>query len=220
MNNRIKDEAELLAGFCDPDNLREQYRHPFLNEDTGNVWATNAHVLISVAPQCLKETYETSKLKEPPEFSEHTCDHIITMSMMDDALAAVPQIEEQIEVQKAIKCEECEGSGEVEWEYTDSKYRVHFRSDVCPECDGEGILQEAVYKSTGRMVPDPEASIGINDANLLVRDIVKLIDAMQFFGVDQVHLVRYKTITKWVLDDNIFIILASVFGDPKARIKV
>ena len=220
MKNKTSTEAELLAGFCDPDNFRERFRIPFLNEYTGNVWATNAHVLISVAPGCLKETYKTLELKEPPEFNKHTCDHIITMSMLHDALIAVPQVEEKIVVQPAIECEECDGTGEVIWEYTDGALKVHQMEDNCPVCDGRGVLVKAVLKGTGRLMPDQESSIGIKDVNLLVRDIYKLIDAMKFFGIDQVRLVRDKTLTKWVLNENIFIILATVIGDPKARIKV
>ena len=59
---KFKNEAELLATFSNPNYPGlEQYRHPFFNERTGQVWATDGHILISVAPHRLSGDYPKLK---------------------------------------------------------------------------------------------------------------------------------------------------------------
>ncbi len=219
---QFKNEAELLATFSNPNYPGcEQFRHPFLNERNGQVWATDGHVLISVNPIRLNGDYPKLKLGEPVDFAVRSCDLTVTMSMLEETLASVPKIKERIEVQPASECEECDGTGEVMWEYTDGGLRVHQRKDTCPVCDGKGIFQEAVYKETGRTIPDPKAKIEVGNAILLVRDVQKLVGAMDFFRADSVHLVRDESQTTWIIDEDIFIILMTVFknNDPVTRLK-
>lgn len=220
---KFKNEAELLATFSNPNYPGcEQYRHPFLNERNGQVWATDGHVLISVAPHRLSGDYPTLKLGEPDGFTIHTCDLTVTMSMLEKTLASVPQIKEQIEEKPAIKCEECNGTGEVLWEYR-SLLRTHHMEHICPVCDGIGIFEKAVYKETGRTVPDPKARILVGKATLQARDIQRLVNAMKFFGADSVRLLRdeEERPTKWVIDQDIFIILMTVCknSDPVTKLK-
>lgn len=207
---QFKNEAELLATFSNPNYPGcEQYRHPFLNERNGQVWATDGSVLISVDPHRLSGDYPKLKLGEPVGFAKRTCDLTVTMSMLAETLASVPTVKEQIEVQPAIECEECNGTGEVVWEYR-SLHRTHQMEAMCPVCDGRGIFAKAVYKETGRTIPDPKAKIEVGNAILLVRDVQKLVSAMEFFRADSVHLVRDESQTTWIIDEDIFIILMSV----------
>ena len=220
--SKFKNEAELLATFSNPNYPGcEQYRHPFLNERNGQVWATDGHVLISVAPHRLSGDYPKLKLGDPVGFAVHTCDMTVTMSMLEETLASVPKIKEQIEVQPARECEECDGTGEVMWEYTDGGLRVHQMEAVCPVCDGKGIFEKAVYKETGRTIPDQKARIEVGNAIILVRDIQRMVSAMEFFHADSVRLVRDECQTTWVIDEDIFIILMSVIenGDPVTKLK-
>lgn len=220
---QFKNEAELLATFSNPNHPGlEQYRHPFFNERTGQVWATEGHILISVAPHRLSGDYPKLKLGEPVGFAKRTCDLTVTMSMLAKTLASVPKIKEQIEVQPARECEECDGTGEVMWEYTDGGLKVHQMEAVCPVCGGRGIFAKAVYKETGRTIPDPKAKIEVGNAILLVRDVQKLVSAMDFFRADSVHLVRDECQTTWIIDEDIFIILMSVLdgnSNPVTKLK-
>ena len=218
---KFKNEAELLATFSNPNYPGcEQYRHPFFNKRNGQVWATDGHVLISVDPHRLSGDYPKLKLGEPVGFAVHTCDMTVTMSMLEETLASVPKIKEQIEVQPARECEECDGTGEVMWEYR-SLYRTHQMEAVCPVCDGKGIFEKAVYKETGRTIPDQKARIEVGNAIILVRDIQRMVSAMEFFHADSVRLVRDECQTTWVIDEDIFIILMSVIenGDPVTKLK-
>lgn len=220
---QFKNEAELLATFSNPNYPGcEQYRHPFFNERTGQVWATDGHILISVAAHRLSGDYPKLKLGEPVGFAKRTCDLTVTMSMLAKTLASVPKIKEQIEVQPASECEECHGTGEVMWEYTDGGFKVHQMEAVCPVCGGRGIFAKAVYKETGRTIPDPKAKIEVGNAILFVRDVQKLVSAMDFFRADSVHLVRDEGQTTWIIDEDIFIILMSVSdgnSNPVTKLK-
>lgn len=219
---QFKNEAELLATFSNPNYPGcEQYRHPFLNERNGQVWATDGYVLISVDPHRLSGDYPKLKLGEPVGFGKRTCDLTVTMSMLEETLASVPKIKEQIEVHPARECEECDGTGEVMWEYTDGCLKVHQMEAVCPVCDGRGVFTKAVYKETGRTIPDPKAKIEVGNAILLVRYVQKLVSAMEFFRADSVHLVCDESQTTWIIDEDIFIIIMPVFkdNDPVTRLK-
>ena len=92
---------------------------------------------------------------------------------------------------------------------------------VCPVCDGKGIFEKAVYKETGRTIPDQKARIEVGNAIILVRDIQRMVSAMEFFHADSVRLVRDECQTTWVIDEDIFIILMSVIenGDPVTKLK-
>ena len=78
-----------------------------------------------------------------------------------------------------------------------------------------------MYKETGRTIPDPKAKIEVGNAILLVRDVQKLVGAMDFFRADSVHLVRDEGQTTWIIDEDIFIILMTVYknNDPVTRLK-
>jgi hypothetical protein len=177
--------------------------------------------LISVDPHRLSGDYPKLKLGEPVGFAKRTCDLTVTMSMLAETLASVPKIKEQIEVHPAEECEECDGTGEVMWEYTDGGLKVHQMEAVCPVCDGRGIFAKAVYKETGRTIPDPKAKIEVGNAILLVRNVQKLVSAMEFFRADSVHLVCDESQTTWIIDEDIFIIIMPVFkdNDPVTRLK-
>lgn len=219
---KFKNEAELLATFSNPNYpCCEQYRHPFLNERNGQVWATDGYVLISVAPHRLSGDYPKLKLGEPVGFTKRTCDLTVTMSMLAETLASVPKIKEQIEVQPARECEECDGTGEVMWEYTDGGLKVHQKEAACPVCDGRGVFTKAVYKETGRTIPDPKAKIEVGNAILRVRYVQKLVSAMEFFRADSVHLVCDESQTTWIIDEDILIIIMTVFkdNDPVTKLK-
>lgn len=221
-NLQFKKEAELLATFSNPNYKGlEQCRHPFFNERTGQVWATDGHILISVDPHRLSGDYPKLKLGEPNLFAVRTCDLTVTMSMLAETLASVPTVKEQIEVQSARECEECDGTGEVMWEYTDGGLKVHQMEAMCPVCDGRGVFPKAVYKETGRTIPDPKAKIEVGNAILFVRDVQKLVSAMKFFGADSVHLVRDERQTTWIIDEDICIIIMSVNknSDPVTKLK-
>lgn len=213
MINKIENEGALLAKFCDPSSKIEQLCVPFLNEVTGTVWATNAHLLLSIVPQRLKGEYPTIKLGKPDEIDQHNTDKIITLAMLDEALAAVPQRNEEVKVQDPIKCTDCNGTGDVEWQYRDKHFNLHTGEFYCPVCQGKGYTQNAIYRPSGRKVPASGTTVQIGKGRYWATDLQILRDALALLGVQSVRMVRdYKSaMCKWIVDNDIYIVFMPLY---------
>ena len=92
--------------------------------------------------------------------------------------------EERALMEEGAECEECEGSGYVEWTYIDLENNTYELTHECPICDGEGKAGD-VFESTGFMIPTDDSTVRIG--KLFFRGIVvqKLLWAMEYFNVDK-----------------------------------
>ena len=145
----INNEKELLNLFVDKDDIRPNFQEPFLNANYGEVWATDGYSLLFVNQECLNGEYPTRELTMP-ELMDKNCTTVITQDALRVALSECPQVDEEIETGKYKKCKECDGSGEVEWEYFDNKGSCHQRDFDCPCCDGSGYSDEPITKKQAR----------------------------------------------------------------------
>lgn len=144
-------EQELLSLFYDKENdMRPDMAAPYLKN--GYVCATEAHILIRIKAETLNGKYnEIEGLNI--DFPADNCNFIIGLQDIRTAIASIPQVEEKEKVGKNIECEECNGEGEVEWEYRDSDGHYHYEYHDCPKCYGDGYTSHVKYKKTGRMIP-------------------------------------------------------------------
>lgn len=213
MKQKINNEAALFAMFCDPSSKSDRMVGPFLNEKTGTVWATNAHVLISVPPGKLSGEYPTNRLSPPALIDTHNTAARISIIALNEALEGVKQEYEEVMVQKEVECEECDGSGEVEWEYIDKHFSEHTDYFECPICNGTGLAQFPLYKRTGRMIPDHNERIKLGCGIFNAQDIQRLRDAMELLDVESVLMVRNHDteLNKFVVNSDIYIIMMPVF---------
>ena len=115
---KIKNEAELLSIFCDESYSNPLRHSPFFNTKYNEVWSTDGYSLIRVKPERLIGEYPKGELNLPP--LECPCKKKITIEAINKALGECPKVDEEIITQDAIECKECDGSGEVYWEYTDN----------------------------------------------------------------------------------------------------
>lgn len=120
---KIKNEAELLKEFCEKDELRPLLEAPFYNTKYNKVWCTNGHVLIEINPKVLTRKYPKDELRFPE--LECPCKKKITIEAIIKALDECPKVDEEIVVSEEVKCKECEGYGEVTWEYTDNNLHTY-----------------------------------------------------------------------------------------------
>lgn len=151
-------EQELLSLFYDKENdMRPDMAAPYLKN--GYVCATEAHILIRIKAETLNGKYnEIEGLNI--DFPADNCNFIIGLQDIRTAIASIPQVEEKEKVGKNIECEECNGEGEVEWEYRDSDGHYHYEYHDCPKCYGDGYTSHVKYKKDGaddprRGLPDP-----------------------------------------------------------------
>ena len=204
---KIKNEAELLNKFCDKTHIKEILTEPFFNTNYNEVWSSDGVVLIRINPKALTNEYPKKKLAFPK--LESACNKKITLEAVNQALDECPKIDEEIVIQDAVECEDCNGSGYVTWEYMDIHGHTHERESDCPVCDGTGEIEPERTKKTGKQITDENAVINIGNAYFRARVISKLKFALDFLVITSVKLIHNPDITanEFVLNDDIHIIL-------------
>ncbi len=210
---KIKNEAELLSTFCDKNEFRQLLRTPFLNTKYNEVWSTDGHVLIRIKPERLVGEYPKGELTLPA--LEFPCKKKITIAAINKALNECPKADEEIIVQDAVKCKECDGSGEVYWEYTDNHLHTHECLFDCPVCDGTGEITPEKTKKTGKKRAEEKAIINVGNAYIFAYNIYRLKFAMDFLDITSVELAynSERGASEFVLDNDIRIILAPMLFD-------
>lgn len=128
----------LLSLFTGNDELRPNMMFPNLKD--GIVSASDGHVLICIPEDELTLKYKTNiqypnTVKLFSDFEkEPLCGIKVEVETLAKELAKC-----RLEVDKfLLKCKECNGSGNVEWEYEDNNLETHYTQHDCPLCDGTG----------------------------------------------------------------------------------
>jgi len=207
---KIKNEAELLDMFCDKSGLRS---YPFFNPRYNEVWSTNGYVVIRINPEILVGEYIKESLPMPN--LEYPCEKTITIKALSKALEACPLVDEEVVIQDDVKCEECDGSGEVYWEYTDNHLHTHERLMDCPICDGTGEMEHEKTKKTGKKVIANDAVIEVGNAYIFAKYLQTLKQAMDFLNIASVKMTNNSPegVNEFVVNDDIRIIIASMLFD-------
>ena len=184
---KISNEKKLFDLFCDKRVNNKYYSEPFLNAAYNEVWATDGHIVAAVKPELVSGRYQTKTL--PLNIpSEKTCDRIITLNAIKDALAKLPIVEEE-EVED-VECEECDGSGEVECEYHDNQGSTHEVMADCPICFGTGYV-DGTPKKTGEKVVDYDTPIKLDGAYFKGRLFDILAQAMELIGLERLTMTHH-----------------------------
>ena len=205
----INNEKELLNLFVDNDDIRPNFQEPFLNAKyESEVCATDGHSLLIVNQECLNGEYPSRELTMP-KLMDKNCTTIITQDALNVALSECPQVDEEISIGEYKKCKECDGSGEVEWEYFDNKGSYHQRDFECPCCDGSGYSHKPITKKTGKKVPDEKAYVQVDTMIIKVAQMSKMLRAMELLGVDEVRhaITSEKEINLFIVNNDIKILI-------------
>lgn len=210
---KIKNEAELLNKFCDVFHVKPLLRTPFLNTEYNEVWSTNGYVFIGINPEILAKEYPKGKLQFPK--LEFPCEKTITIEALNKAFNSCPMIDEEVVVEDAVECKECDGKGEVYWEYTDNHLLTHERLMDCPICDGTGEMDHEKTKKTGKKVIADDAVIEVGNAYIFANRLPLLKTAMEHLNVDTIKMIHNnpKGANEFVVNDDIRIIIASMLFD-------
>ncbi|MCM1301354.1 MAG: hypothetical protein NC226_06500 [Bacteroides cellulosilyticus] len=212
-------EQELLSLFYkEDDDLRPYMAAPYLKN--GYVCATEAHILIRIKAETLHGEYkETERCNI--DWPADNCNFTISLQEIETMLSNIPQVEEEVKVGEDIKCMECDGEGEVEWEYQDKSGHYHYEDHECPICEGSGFDSESRYVKTGRMIPDGECSIRIRRIVIKAEFLEVLNKAMKIIGVGEVRCVHQDPAKPCIfrVDDNIEIIIMPRLGEAKYHIE-
>lgn len=210
---KIKNEAELLNMFCDKNEFRQLLRTPFLNTNYNEVWSTDGRVFIGINPEILTKEYPKGELSFPK--LELPCEKTITIEALNKALEACPLVDEEVVIQDAVKCEECDGSGEVYWEYTDNHLHTHERLSDCPICDGTGEIEHEKTKKTGKKIIAEDTVVEVGNAHFFANRLQTLKTAMGYLNVESVKMVHNapQGANEFVVNDDIRIIIMPILFD-------
>lgn len=211
---KIKNEAELLNIFCDKNNEREALREPFYNPNFNKVWGIDGYTLIQITPNVLTKEYPKYEFRIIG--LDSPCKKVVSVEAINKALETCPKVDEEIVVRGAVECEECGGTGEVYWEYTDNSGHTHEHEFDCPVCDGTGESTHQKTKKTGKQIIKEDAVINIGKAYFFAKNVSKLKVAMDFLDITSVELTYNspKAPNQFVINDDIRIFLMPIFfGD-------
>ena len=181
---RINNEQELLELFCDPHNDFALKKKPYYETLRKKVFSTSGGILIMMNPDMLSESYEEIEKSSIYTVFSDSMEGYFTFESLKKVFESFEMEEERELMEKGRECEECNGRGDVEWEYTDKDGEMHFYYGDCPICHGEGKAED-VFESTGFMIPTEDSIVRIGQS--FFRGILaqKLLWAMEYFNVDK-----------------------------------
>jgi len=175
-------QLELFKLFCGSDSNRPVMFLPF--EVNEKIYATDAMTLICCDKKHLE--FELTNKEKPlakveKVFPEINSNRIVANKMEDFDVFKTRDL--LMKNGKDIKCDTCNGDGEVEWEY-----EHHTKIDDCPVCRGIGYSYEAKTVPTGEKTFERDVYVKIDDANFNVNVFMVIFEAQKMIGEEIVLL--------------------------------
>ena len=133
---------------------------------------------------------------------EHPCSKSCTLGAINKALETCPLVDEIETEEYEEKCEECDGTGLVEWEYTDGKMKTHYHDFDCPKCGGDGVVRREKEIHTGKKVHDEYAIVKIGNAMFRWYYLEIVAKALEHIGADVISITANEPfgMTEFVFD--------------------
>lgn len=195
--------------------------HPFCYRAfyrDGYVVATDRKILVRVPYNSLQGLYDKVDIpKQLPNIPNPNCDFELPLTTLVETIKSIPA-EEIVPVHgREAECDECDGSGRVEWVYEDSDGEEHREDFDCPICNGRGRVKTKKYLRKWRY-------ISINGSVFSVHTLMKLAEAMDVAGFDTVNVRNLPTgytPALMCLEGNIEVIIMPCPGaEPISEIKL
>lgn len=206
---RINNEQELLELFCDPYSNRVQLQKPYYEKQTKTVYSTNGCTAILINPSVTTLSYEEIDFPIIGNFIKGAAKGCFSFESLKKVLASFEMEEEQVVMEEGRECVECEGSGYVEWEYTDLDGKIHYHDGDCPICEGDGIIED-VFKNTGFMIPTDNSFVRIGKSFLRGIGAQKLLWIMEYFNVDKAGFSESEKTICFTLENGVQIVVANL----------
>ena len=203
---KIKNEAELLSMFCNKSYPNPLRSNPFFNTKYNEVWSTDGYALIGVKPEILVGEYPKGTLQMPK--LEHPCEKTIFVDELSKALEARRKFDKIFKVGDMVECEECGGSGDLIYKYTDRFGNTHERICDCPFCDGTGEIE---YEKAKNVI------IEVGSAPFFANRLQTLKQAMDFLDITSVKMTNNHRMeaSEFVVNDDIRIVIMPMLFDYK-----
>lgn len=178
---------DILQLFVSDDDLRMWMTKPFI---VGNkAVATDAHCLVSV-PEW-KGNYEYCDKTKDVYPKEYNCFKEIPLSNFLAAIAKVPLIDDYDEEVTETECDECDGEGEVDFEYSAGR-RDYYLTGECPICEGEGTITTTKKTPNGKKVADSSMLLAIGSHAFNIFNVHRLVQVAEMLHEEKINLVYQK----------------------------
>lgn len=213
---KIKNEKEVLQAFCDKDDeLRPVLNSPFLFEPTGEVRASDGHIMLMVDPKLLRRKYAASDFGAKLTIPRQNSNTIVKLDDIEEVFNQFELVPEMIEEEDdECECPACEGEGTVQWEFIDTDGKTYYMDEDCPVCDGTG---EAMHHKvpTGRMLPPSNAMFVIDGVCFLAYYMMKAVNGLRLLGCKELrHIATSKDATNlFAVQDGIRLLVMPCIGD-------
>lgn len=181
--------TEIILSFCSTDELRGWLQTPIR---IGNrIHATDAHILASIDLDKLDTShrfnYDSGEKLKNVLITDRNQNLSINVKEMNKVFSNAPQQDCYDTVGKDIDCSECEGDGEVLWQYNDTE-----KFDSCPVCDGDGRISLAKQIKNGKTEIKDHLKIEIGISTFQVSLFQKLLDVANKLNIEIITLIYQK----------------------------
>lgn len=186
-----EDFVKLFQLFVSKDDYRVILHSPFKQKKY--IFASDGYTAIRISENNLDIELPYMQ-EEKPNINEvfrldKNVDISIGLHLLEDKLTPV-LIDEIINIEDVQKCQDCNGSGTVTYEYS-SYDNGNFEIDSdCPICDSNGEIVKNKKVSTGKMIADQDYPYEINGSIFKYLYLKRLIDSCKIIGCDKISLVH------------------------------
>jgi hypothetical protein len=179
---KAKKYKELLDMYVANNSHRELFNKPFILKD--KVVATNTYELVLVPKEkCSNLNFEHLKEKEHylDVIPKKTMEKVLDVVKLSELLEQYRTDDDCDIIEDDKECEECFGTGEVDWEY-----KSWSREDDCPICNGSGILEfEKRIKNGKKTFPD-NLLLKLEDYYYDPKYIEKVVNSAKLLNFDEI----------------------------------
>lgn len=183
--------SAVLELFTCKDITRKEWSlKPFRIE--GNVYATDFYCMVWFDEKLIPSAQEIIIHDNPKVLSVipigSNIRKQITIDDIKTAISHCPTEKDFDWVGEDIVCKECNGDGDVVWEY--NEYQKEFE---CPKCDGEGLTSKRRQKYNGKQVVTDASLIKIKRSYFSAKFLQRIIDLAELLNESSVTLVNQPT---------------------------
>lgn len=175
-----------LFVYRENDGIRNEIRQPYLKNN--RVCATDSYAMIRITKNYFSDETFAKIDGYDIKWPELTKPVNLSISMIDMAIENLPMVDVCTEEDVTEDCPDCDGTGNVEWEYEDFSGEYHHRDFECPVCDGFGKVEKTIQKPTGVKEHDRTHLIKIGNHYIKSRNLLLLHDAMALCGLSEVTI--------------------------------
>ena len=179
--------SDVLNLYVGKDEYRNWLCEPFF---IGNLAiATNAHELVFFEKELSEKELNVCGNENPqlilnniPE--QRNQDYKLNIEEIETYLKNAPKVDVLKTVGEDIKCTECDGDGQVEWEYN------NWTKDFdCPKCDGDGYESESKQIPTGEFEIDGLNLVDVKNSRFSIKMIERLLKVKDLLLENEITLV-------------------------------